>query len=111
METIREYLLANDGQSLLGSLLQYGFDPQAIDVDERSGVIEIKDSLVYLIDEVRTMDELMALNIEELIKLKNKAVDGAIEASYETPEDIGYAEAVSNINKIKLAINLKSQTI
>ncbi len=58
---------------------------------------------------MKTMDELMALNIEELIELKNEAVDEAIEAQFETPEDIGHAEAVSNINKINLAINLKSQ--
>ncbi len=51
MNTIKEYLEANDGQSLIGSLLQYGFDPQAIDVEERNGTIEIRDSLVYLIEE------------------------------------------------------------
>ena len=50
METIREYLLANDGQTLLGFLLLYGFDPEAIDANEKSGIIEIKDSMVYLID-------------------------------------------------------------
>lgn len=49
METIKEYLQHNDGQSLIGSLLQYGFDSQAIDANEKSGIIEIKDSLVYLV--------------------------------------------------------------
>ena len=58
---------------------------------------------------MKTMDELMALNIEELIKLKNEAVDEAIEGQFETPEDIGHNEAESNINKIQLTINLKSQ--
>lgn len=50
METIKEYLQANDNQSLLGSLLQYGFDPQAIDMAESIGVIEIKDSMVHLVN-------------------------------------------------------------
>ena len=48
---IKEYLEANDNQSLLGALLQYGFDPKAIDANEKSGVIEIRDSMVYLIEE------------------------------------------------------------
>lgn len=51
METIKDYLQHNDGQSLLGSLLQYGFDPEAIDANEKSGVIEIRDSMVYLIED------------------------------------------------------------
>lgn len=50
METIKEYLQVNDGQSLIGSLLQYGFDPQAITADEKCGLISIKDSMVHLID-------------------------------------------------------------
>jgi hypothetical protein len=56
METIKEYLEANDGQSLIGSLLQYGFDRHAIEADEKAGIIEIEDSMVHLVKKPKTID-------------------------------------------------------
>lgn len=47
-EPIKDYLKENDGQSLLGSLVQYGFDFDQLDQAAKQGIIEIEDHMVYL---------------------------------------------------------------
>ena len=46
--TITDYLKKNDEQSLLGSLMQYGFTDEQIDEAESNGDIYIINSMVYL---------------------------------------------------------------
>jgi len=54
MKTIKDYLKDNDGQTLVGSLLQYGYSGHEIYVAEQAGIIRVKDVMVYLIpDETR----------------------------------------------------------
>ena len=46
--TITEYLEANDGQSLVGSLLLFGFTNEELNKAEKDGFITIGDPNVYL---------------------------------------------------------------
>jgi hypothetical protein len=55
-----------------------------------------------------TMDELMALDASELIDLKEQKVQEGIDANWETPHDIGYAESQQYLDKITLAIKLRN---
>lgn len=49
-DSIKEYLAKSDGETLLGSLMQYGYSKEEIDEAERKGEIEIlEEGVVFSI--------------------------------------------------------------